>query len=105
MGYRVADKQTFEKWSELDWQKAPGITERGKLGTNWGLAERDYSIRCETGSEPICVINGTWLWYCTTHHQPESHCQIRKSENELTRLKTDVIEAIKSAPGLRTVTK
>lgn len=97
MSVRIASQRHLEEWGGLDWQDAPGITERAKLGTNSMLAERDYTVKCETGTEPICVINGIWVWYCTAHHQPQSRCALDVSENELKRLKTDVIDLIKKA--------
>lgn len=103
MGYRIASERTLEEWSNLDWQDAPGITERAKLGTNSMLAERDLSIECNTGTQPICVINGVWLWYCTVHHQPQSHCTNQRSENELKRMKTQVIEIIKNSESYNIV--
>lgn len=60
--------------NQLDWRDAPGITEKGKQGTNSMLAERDYSKGCGK-TYRIDVVHGVHIWFCTTHHQPHFECR------------------------------
>ena len=92
---RLTGTNLLEKIDAVDWKDAEGITERAKLGTNSMLAERDYSVKCETGTEPIGVIGGIWIWYCFSHHQPQMRCALDVNEQELKRMKTTVIDTIR----------
>lgn len=94
---RHGSKSLLERIDQLDWKNADGITDRAKTGTNSMLAERDLTQRCDTKSEPIAVVSGFWLWYCFTHHQPSLFCDLRRSEDEMKRVKTEVVEAIKNS--------
>lgn len=89
------DTGTIDKIDQTDWKDADGITDRAKLGTNSMLAERDYSIKCETGVHPIGVFKGFWMWWCFTHDQPQLRCSLGVSEDELKRMKSEVIDTIK----------
>jgi hypothetical protein len=62
---------------EKDWHKTEGINARA-TETNSGLAERNYNIECDTGSEPLMVVEGFWLWFCRTHRQPLCWCELAK---------------------------
>jgi hypothetical protein len=62
---------------EKDWHKTEGINARA-TETNSGLAERNYNIKCDTGSEPLMVVEGFWLWFCRTHRQPLCWCELAK---------------------------
>lgn len=68
------NKGRIEEVEKLDWKKAAGITEAGKRGTNSMLEERDYDVKCDLGSNPLMVVQGVHIWYCTAHHQPASYC-------------------------------
>lgn len=71
----------IESIENEDWKKATGITEAGKkLWTNSAFAPRDYSKPCKC--KLVVVINGYHLWWCTTHHQPRTHCTEAKKEME-----------------------
>ena len=54
-----------------DWREAPGVIAEG---TNSALAKRDYSIPCHA-KYCVVVIKGYWIWWCSIHHQPHSHCE------------------------------
>lgn len=73
MSYRLEENR-IKKVSDLNWKEAAGITESGKKGTNSMLAERDYTLKCQTTGTPMLVVNGVWIWYCDTHHQPLACC-------------------------------
>jgi len=84
------------KWDDENWREAPGITERGKLGTNDTLAERDYSLPCkELMAEPVAKVKGYFIWWCSIHHQPLPWCKLGKSEEELRRIKLEAIDVIR----------
>jgi hypothetical protein len=93
------DTRIIEKIDAHSWRDAEGITERAKLGTNSMLAERDMSIECETGTQEIGVLQGIWIWWCFSHHQPQMKCALQRSEDEIKRMKTDIIERIKEVPS------
>ncbi|KKK97099.1 hypothetical protein LCGC14_2656140 [marine sediment metagenome] len=60
-----------------DWRKADGIKAK-RTETNMGLAQRDYSVKCKTGTEPLMVVEGFWIWWCHTHNQPEKWCSEKR---------------------------
>lgn len=78
------------KWMTVptDWRKAIGIR-ASRHETNMGLAERDYSIKCKTGAEPLMVVEGFWIWWCYTHNKPMSFCETAKLEAELADAKKE----------------
>ncbi len=65
-------RSDLEQINNLNWKKAKGVKSKGQ--TNSMLAPRDYNIPCEL-DYVIAITGGVWNWYCTTHHQPESHCE------------------------------
>ena len=62
----------LEQINKLNWKKAIGVKSEGQ--TNSMLAPRDYGIPCKT-DYVIAITHGVWNWFCTTHHQPHSHCE------------------------------
>ena len=62
-------KELIEK---ENWRKAEGVKSRGQ--TNSALAPRDYSKKCKIPYE-IAMIKGYHIWWCSTHHQPLTHCE------------------------------
>jgi len=56
-----------------NWKDAKGINASYKE-TNSTFAERDYKCECETGSEPLAVVEGYHIWWCKSHHQPLYKC-------------------------------
>jgi len=79
------DKRLIEK---EDWKKAPGvIVEEGNMYS--ALAPRDYKIECNA-RYTIIEIKGYWIWWCSAHHQPLTHCQeVRAQMAEVERLKRE----------------
>lgn len=63
----------IEEINKLDWKRAKGVKSNEKT-TNSMLCERDYGVSCKE-EYVILITNGVWNWYCTTHHQPASHCE------------------------------
>jgi len=63
------------------WRFADGIIASAKE-TNMGLAKRDYSKECRTGSEPLIVVEGHWLWWCNIHLLPELKCIIYRAQEK-----------------------
>ncbi len=59
--------------NEENWKKAKGV-KTTKNSTNSALTQRDYSVEC-SASKKIIMIKGYHIWWCSTHHQPHSHCQ------------------------------
>ena len=57
-----------------DWKKAEGVKFTG-IQTNSSLTERNYSKECKT-PYLIASIKGYYIWWCSTHHQPERLCQL-----------------------------
>ncbi|HJQ08010.1 MAG TPA: hypothetical protein VJ836_00850 [Candidatus Saccharimonadales bacterium] len=48
------------------------------------LARRDYSIACQTPSRNLIgIYAGVWLWWCSTHYQPEMYCREAKAKNSI----------------------
>lgn len=45
-----------------------------KNDSNEALAQRDYSVECDTSGGPIAIVEGYYIWWCHAHHQPHSHC-------------------------------
>lgn len=73
MAFRGADvPKEIEK---LNYKKAVGITPSGHKDTNSMLAERDYGVKCDTGTDPIVIVHGVWVWFCKAHHQPLFMCE------------------------------
>lgn len=68
---------------KLKFKDAKGITERGKKDTNSMLAERDYSVPCDTTGDPLMVVHGVWIWFCKSHYQPLSHCEHAKTQERV----------------------
>ena len=68
-----------------DWRKVKGITAK-RIETNMGLAIRDYSVECYSGSEPLMIVEGFWIWWCKTHNQPSSICQLDKIESQFNNI-------------------
>lgn len=64
-----------------NWRFADGIIASAKE-TNMGLAKRDYSKACRTGTEPLMVIEGYWIWWCNIHLQPELQCDKYRSQRQ-----------------------
>jgi len=62
----------LEQIKVLDWRKAKGVKSTGQ--TNSMLAPRNYNIPCKLDFV-IAITGGVWNWYCTNHHQPDSHCE------------------------------
>lgn len=77
---------------EEDWKKAKGITESAKNGTNGGLAERDYSVKCAYPFT-IDVIHGYHIWWCSAHHQPLPWCERAKQKIEALEFASAIREA------------
>jgi len=61
-------------WDKEDWREAKGIIVKAG-DTNSALAERDYSVECES-HHLITKVKGYWVWWCSTHHQPLAWCQV-----------------------------
>ena len=68
-----------------DWHKVEGIKCK-RIETNMGLATRDYSKKCELGSEPLMVVEGFWIWWCKTHNQPYDRCLHEKLSQKLGKI-------------------
>ncbi len=67
-------------WEEEDWRKAEGVRASTKE-TNAALADRDYTVACSTPSQNlISKCAGYWLWWCSSHHQPEMYCREAKAK-------------------------
>lgn len=67
-------------WDNEDWHKAEGVIPQG---TNSALAPRDYTVPCRTPSQNlIAVVAGYWIWWCSTHHQPLSHCDCERDKQD-----------------------
>lgn len=64
------DKRLIEK---EDWRKASGVIAE-KDNMNSALAPRDYKIECNA-RYAITEIKDYWIWWCSAHHQPLTHCQ------------------------------
>lgn len=96
MSLRLCSGYTKEKIETADWQKAPGITERAKNGTNPMLAERDYTCKCDITGDPIAVVHGVHLWFCYSHHQPYSFCEKAKLIKEAKEFAESVLELDKT---------
>lgn len=64
-----------------DWKKAEGVKFTG-TETNSALTDRDYSIKCKT-KHKIVVVKGYWVWWCSTHHQPELKCEIGRLKQNI----------------------
>lgn len=75
----------IEQIEKENWRKAIGIKGRS-VDTNSALAMRDYSLKCKHKYK-VGVINGYWLWWCSTHHQPFLKC-----ENARLKIKLDAIQ-------------
>ena len=73
-----------------DWRKNTGIKASTKE-MNMGLATRDYSVKCESGSEPLMLVEGNWIWWCYPHNQPRSRCEHAKISEKLNKIK-EVLE-------------
>ena len=73
-----------------DWRKAPGIKYNG-TETNHGLAPRDYSVECRC-TKQIAVIEGYFIWWCSSHHQPLAWCENGKLEIKVNELKSKLGE-------------
>ena len=86
----------------LDWIRIPknwktciGIN-ANKNETNSGLANRDYSVKCNCGSEQLMVVEGFWLWWCYVHNQPSLFCEreILKKQLENSKKKLEAIRIL-----------
>ena len=66
-------KSAITEIEKEDWREAPGVTPEG---TNSAFASRDYSVPCK--HRLIVIIKGYWIWWCSTHHQPEFKCSADK---------------------------
>lgn len=64
----------------VEWKEAKGI-EASYRETNASLAQRNYGCKCETGTEPLIVVEGYWIWWCKTHHQPLPWCERAKASS------------------------
>ena len=71
-------------------EKAEGVIKR-KGETNSFFMERDYSKNCKTIK--IALLHGYHIWWCSTHHQPLSHCE-KDKEKEKTIYKKDIIRRL-----------
>lgn len=69
-----------------DWRKASGI-KASTIETNMGLAKRDYSIECESGSNPLVVLEGDWVWWCYPHNQLRAKCEHARISEKLNKIK------------------
>ena len=76
----MSDKKLIDK---ENWQEARGIRPDT---TNSALATRNYSIECE-GKYVITIIQGYWIWWCSTHHQPKTSCDKARLESIIEKLK------------------
>ena len=91
ISYRIGNLE----WIEVpnDWRKCEGIV-ASRYETNAGLAERNYSIKCERGSEPLMVVEGFWIWWCYTHNHPISWCERERLKiefcNKLEQIKEEI---------------
>ncbi len=56
---------------------------------------RDYSIPCRAPRK-IALVNGYHLWWCSSHHQPRSHC----IEVRLTKARDDAINKMKKIDNI-----
>jgi hypothetical protein len=83
ISYRLGDLD----WIEVpnDWRKAEGIIVK-RTETNAFFAHKDYSVICKSDSEPLMVVEGYWLWWCETHHQPLFKCEMEKFKKEVNDL-------------------
>ncbi len=66
------DKHGINNIDKENWKEATGV-KCTKNSTNSLLTGRDYDIPCYSPHK-IGVIKGYWIWWCSTHHQPLSHC-------------------------------
>ena len=76
------------------WMHAKGVRyHRGE--TNAALAERDYSVACRTPHK-IAVVSGYFIWWCSAHHQPLSHCDMARFRFEVFDFAASVEKADKT---------
>ena len=76
----------LEQIAEEDWKKASGVKyTRGE--TNAALTPRDYTMQCN-GKFQIAYVEGYYIWWCSTHHQPLAHCREAKLAIELEKTQT-----------------
>lgn len=71
-----------------NWKRATGIR-ASRYETNSGLADRDYSVRCNVtwnSGAPIAFFEGYYLWWCEAHHQPLACCDKGKLQDTIDRL-------------------
>lgn len=59
-------------------EEAVGVINRHRA-TNMALAERSYAVPCKMPMYPIVVYEGYYIWWCTPHHQPLSHCDLARA--------------------------
>lgn len=78
---------------EENWRKAKGVKViRGE--TNSALATRDYSVKCKM---PYLIeeVEGYYIWWCSTHHQPYAWCEKAKA------LKANQEDLLKKIEGMK----
>jgi len=82
----------IEKIEKENWRKAKGIKGRTiKSNTNSALAERDYSLKCHAPNL-IAEVQGYFLWWCSTHHQPLAWCEKSKLRFSITNKLKEIIK-------------
>lgn len=62
-----------------DWWENEGVIAKS-TETNPGLAKRDYSVKCYSGSSPLMVVEGFWIWWCFSHNHPLAWCDRDKGD-------------------------
>lgn len=89
------DLWSLEQIHAEHWRKAKGVF-GGPQETNAALSERHYGVACEIPHK-IGVIKGYWIWWCSTHHQPSSHCERAKAEIRVREFAEAIMNADKTS--------
>ena len=82
-----------------NWKDAEGVLASHKE-TNSIFTQRDYKLFCKTGTEPLMIVEGYWLWWCKTHHQPLSYCVAGREKSEQNESNIPRPEGTPSARGI-----
>lgn len=72
--------ENIEQIKKENWREAEGI-KASSTETNAGLATRDYSVKCYL-PKLIIQVEGYFVWWCSSHHQPYYRCEIEKMKLE-----------------------
>ena len=74
-----------------NWRQAFGVRNEGE--SNSALASRDYVISCRI-PHLIALVHGYHIWWCSAHHQPKFHCDMRIQEVALAQRIYDAVRLI-----------